>query len=337
MAQWGTQMATIRKRGSKFHVQIRKIGYPAVTKTFGRISVAKQWAKITEADMERRLHAIIPNDLTVGELLNRYETEIAPIHKGHQSETYKVRTLRKHFSRTLLSHLSSADVAKYRDRRLTTVSPASVKRELAVLSSVISVASKDWGIPIRQNPVSEISMPKLANARTRRLEIGEEQKLLETNNQKLRRIIILALETAMRRGEILNIKSSHIDFQKSVLLIPSTKTDTPRAIPLSSDAIASLRGQLRASQNESKGVIPLHEPTIFDYKPRGLSGEFLKLCRRKRIHDLRFHDLRHEATSRFFEKGLNPVEVATITGHKDTRMLMRYTHLRAEDLVGRLG
>ena len=97
MAQWGTQMATIRKRGSKFHVQIRKIGYPAVTKTFGSISVAKQWAKITEADMERRLHAIIPNDLTVGELLNRYETEITPTHKGYQSEMYKVRTLRKHF------------------------------------------------------------------------------------------------------------------------------------------------------------------------------------------------------------------------------------------------
>ncbi len=79
------------------------------------------------------------------------------------------------------------------------------------------------------------------------------------------------------------------------------------------------------------------ESTIFDYRPRGLSGEFLKLCRKTNIDDLHFHDLRHEATSRFFEKGLNPVEVATITGHKDTRMLMRYTHLRAEDLVKRLG
>ena len=94
---------------------------------------------------------------------------------------------------------------------------------------------------------------------------------------------------------------------------------------------------MRASHSESGAVIPLHEPTVFNYKPRGLSGEFLKLCRRKGIHDLHFHDLRHEATSRLFEKGLNPVEIATITGHKDTRMLMRYTHLRAEDLVRRLG
>ena len=94
---------------------------------------------------------------------------------------------------------------------------------------------------------------------------------------------------------------------------------------------------MRASQSESKGVIPLHETSLFTYSLRGLSGAFLRLCRRIGIDNLHFHDLRHEATSRLFEKGLNPVEVATITGHKDTRMLMRYTHLRAEDLVGRLG
>jgi len=94
---------------------------------------------------------------------------------------------------------------------------------------------------------------------------------------------------------------------------------------------------MRASQSISGGVIPLQESPHFTYTPRGLSGAFLRLCRRIGIENLHFHDLRHEATSRFFEKGLNPVEVATITGHKDTKMLMRYTHLRAEDLVGRLG
>ena len=141
----------------------------------------------------------------------------------------------------------------------------------------------------------------------------------------------------MRRGEILNIKKSHIDYSKSVLLIPSTKTDQPRMIPLSSQALTALRGQLRTSQRVSGGVIPLQECPLFTYTPRGLSGAFLRLCRRLNIDNLHFHALRHEATSRLFEKGLNPVEVATITGHKDTKMLMRYTHLRAEDLVGRLG
>jgi len=92
--------------------------------------------------------------------------------------------------------------------------------------------------------------------------------------------------------------------------------------------------QMRASQRHSGGVFELTETPLFSYTARGLSGAFLKLCRKVKISDFHFHDLRHEATSRFFEKGLNRVEVATITGHKDTKMLMRYTHLRAEDLVG---
>jgi len=81
----------------------------------------------------------------------------------------------------------------------------------------------------------------------------------------------------------------------------------------------------------------MEETTLFSYTARGLSGAFLRLCKKYELDNLHFHDLRHEATSRLFEKGLNPVEVATITGHKDTRILMRYTHLRAEDLVRRLG
>ena len=121
-------MATIRSRGSKFHVQVRKIGYPTVTKTFSSISVAKQWAKITEAAMERRLHVVIPDDTTVGELLDRYETEIVPTHKGHQADAYKVRALRKHFSKARLSHLSATDVSKYRDFRLATLIPGISKK-----------------------------------------------------------------------------------------------------------------------------------------------------------------------------------------------------------------
>ena len=330
-------MATIRKYRGKINVQIRKKGYPFVSKSFISLTVAKKWAATTEADMERRLHVVIPDDTTVGELLNRYRKEILPTHKGQQVEKYRLGTLKRCFGSMRVTDLTAKEVAKYRDHRLKEVSPASLKRELVILRRVLTLASKDWGIALPQNPVRMITLPKADKAQTRRLEAGEEEKLLQITNQKLRRVIILALETAMRRGEILNIKKSHINYSKSVLLIPSTKADEPRTIPLSSQALTALRGQLRASQRVSGGVISLVESTVFDYKPRGLSGEFLKLCRRKGIDNLHFHDLRHEATSRVFEKGLNPVEVATITGHKDTRMLMRYTHLREEDLVERLG
>ena len=325
-------MASIRKFRGKFNVQIRRQGYPSVSRTFTSLTTAKRWASATEADMERNLHVVLPDNTTVGELLDRYEKEISPLHKSHKVEKYRLQTLRTHLGDKRVSTFSPALLCKYRDTRLKAVSPASLKRELTILSSVLNIAVKEWGINLQNNPVSMISLPKIARGRERRLESGEEEQLLSSTGE-LKRLIIVALETGMRRGEILNIKKSHIDFVRQTLLIPLTKTDTPRTIPLSSKAIAVLRAQIRGSEN----IIPIAETALFSYKPRSLSGAFLRLCRRHKLENLHFHDLRHEATSRFFEKGLNPVEVATITGHKDTRMLMRYTHLRAEDLVGRLG
>ena len=325
-------MASIRKRGGKYHAQVRKSGYPPLTKTFSSLTTAKRWASTTEADMERNLHVVIPDKTLLRELLERYEEDVSPLHKSHQVEKYRLKTLQTHLGDQRVSMLSPALICKYRDTRLRAVSPASLKRELVILSSVLNTAIKEWGINLQNNPVSMVSLPKVGNGRDRRLEFGEEEKLLSVSGE-LKRIIIVALETGMRRGEILNIKKSHIDFARQTLLIPLTKTDTPRTIPLSSRAIEALRAQLRGSQN----VITIEETTLFSYTARGLSGAFLRLCRKHKLDNLHFHDLRHEATSRFFEKGLNPVEVATITGHKDTRMLMRYTHLRAEDLVKRLG
>ena len=325
-------MATIRRRGKTYHVQIRKVGYPPVTKSFSSITVARKWTKATEADMERRLSVSVPSRLTVGDLLERYESEVIPTHKGSRREIYKSRTLRKNFSKIRLCDLSPSDVRQYRDIRLKTISPATLRRELAVLSSAINHASKEWGIFVSTNPVTAISVPRTANARSRRLEADEQNRLLSASNGELRRITIIALETGMRRGEILQIRRSHIDFILQTLLIPRTKTDTPRTIPLSSMAVVSLKEQISISGN----ITPIRETPLFPLLPDSLSQAFRRLCRRLDIQNLHFHDLRHEATSRLFEKGLNPVEVATITGHKDTKMLMRYTHLRAEDLVGRL-
>ena len=288
--------------------------------------------RATEADMERNLHVAIPDNTLLRELLERYEEDVSPQHKSHQVEKYRLKTLQRHLGDQRVSMLSPVLICRYRDQRLKAISPASLKRELVILSSVLNTAIKEWGINLQQNPVSMVSLPKIGNGRDRRLEAGEEERLLSASDE-LKRIIMVALETGMRRGEILNIKKSHIDFVRQTLLIPLTKTDTPRTIPLSSRAIEALREQLRGSQN----VISIEETALFSYTARGLSGAFLRLCRKHGLENLRFHDLRHEATSRFFERGLNPVEVATITGHKDTRMLMRYTHLRAEDLVKRLG
>ena len=217
-----------QKQGKKYHVQIRKIGYPPVTRSFSSMSVARRWAKSTEADMERRLPVCIPNPFTVGDLLERYELEVIPSHKGNQREIYKSRTLRKYFSQIRLCDLSPSDVRQYRDIRLKTISPATLRRELAVLSSAINHASKEWGIFVSTNPVTAISIPRTANSRTRRLEASEENRLLSASNGELRRIIIIALETGMRRGEILEYQEKSYRFHPSN---PSHSPDQNRYTP----------------------------------------------------------------------------------------------------------
>ena len=140
-------MATIRKYRGKFNVQIRKKSYPFISKSFVSLRVAKKWATTTEADMERRLHVVIPDDTTVGELLNRYDREVLPTHKGQQAERYRLGNLKRHFGDMRLADLTSKEVAKYRDSRLEQVSPASLKRELTIFSQALATASKDWGLP----------------------------------------------------------------------------------------------------------------------------------------------------------------------------------------------
>ena len=158
-----------------------------------------------------------------------------PLHKGSKSEKYRIQHLKKHLGHLRLIHLSPHEVSKYRDIRLETVSPASLKRELVILSRVLTVAERDWGIAIPKNPIPLVSLPKVDKGRTRRLEQKEEECLVD--DSEIGRIITLALETAMRRSEILNIKKSHINFSLCTLLIPITKNDQPRTIPLSSVAI----------------------------------------------------------------------------------------------------
>jgi len=255
-------MATIRKRGSRYNVQIRKEGYPSITKTFASISVAKKWAKGVEADMERRIHVEVPDQTTVGELLNRYQRQILPSHKGQQVEAYRLGTLKKHLGSLRLIHLTPKEVASYRDLRLKEVSSASLKRELTILSRILTVAPRDWGISIPQNPVKMISLPKADRTRTRRIEAGEKERLLQGANPELNRIITLALETGMRRGEILSIKKSHIDLNKSVLFIPSTKTDTPRTIPL-----------FKSGYNCSQRASPATSPCRSARQPRKPSSQ----------------------------------------------------------------
>jgi integrase len=139
--------------------------------------------------------------------------------------------------------------------------------------------------------------------------------------------VALAIETGMRRGELLALQWSNVDLERRIAFLPITKNGESRGVPLSTRAVATLRGLPASSNGRVFGELTTD----------ALKQSFKRAARRAGISGLRFHDLRHEATSRFFEKGLNVMEVASVTGHKTLQMLKRYTHLSVTDLATRLG
>ena len=199
-----------------------------------------------------------------------------------------------------------------------------MRLELALLSNLFTVAAKEWRMESLTNPVLAVRKPAASRPRERRLVGDEEARLLASCADWLRPMVILALETGMRKGEILALRWENVDLAKRVALLPDTKNGTARHVPLSSRAGDVLKGLPR---NISGGV----------FTNQNVSHAFIAATQKAGIEGLHFHDLRHEATSRLFEKGLNPMQVAAITGHKTLQMLKRYTHLRAEDLAKMLG
>ena len=205
-----------------------------------------------------------------------------------------------------------------------------------ILSHLFEVARKEWGIHVR-NPVRDIQVPSASEMRGRRLQAGErghdgeETRLLaacrEARNPYLLPIVRLALETAMRQGELISLRWEHVDLNRRTVYLPDTKNGESRTVPLSMTAVGILRSLPRS----------IHGRVFPGLTTEAVKRAYARAVRRAGIKDLRFHDLRHEATSRLFEKGLNIMEVASITGHKDLRMLRRYTHLKAEDLARKLG
>jgi integrase len=262
-------------------------------------------------------------------LIGRYLESVTPGKRSRETERYRLgKLMRDPLCEVSLIQLTPASIAAYRDRRATKVRAGTVCRELSLLNHMLEVARREWGISIPSNPVAEVTKPKLNNARTRRLKPGEwlrlRAELEQSGNPLLLPIVELAIETGMRRGEILDLHWSRIDWRASTVHIPKTKTDKPRTIPLTPAALDVL-GRLHREHDR-----------IFDKSPNAVKLAWVRALKRAGLADFRFHDLRHEAVSRFFEMGLSLPEVALISGHRDARMLLRYTHLRPATLAKKL-
>lgn len=327
-------MATIRKLRGKWQAQVRRKGLPPKAKSFASKSDAERWARALEAELDRcgsLPDTRLAERMTVREMLERYLVEITPHKRSARVEAYRIKALMKRdIAYRTLAILTSADFAQYRDQRLQMVSPSSVIRELNTLAHAIDVARKEWGVHLAQNPVRMIRRPSPPRGRDRRLNGDEEQRLLDATDRGrspyMRPLITLAIETAMRQGELLSLTWDDIDLDKRIAHLDMTKNGESRDVPLSSRALTALAA-LRELRIDDR-VVPTTKSAV--------QQAWGHLRSRVGIDDLRFHDLRHEAVSRLLERGLNIIETATISGHKELKMLQRYSHLRAEDLVNRL-
>ena len=322
-------MASISKSQGMWRVRIRHKETPQLSRVFVRKGDATQWATQTERALQ--LGLLSPDhDCTLAELLHRYAVEITPKKRSFGREESRINKLCEYeIGNIRFSNLTSNDMAKFRDERLKTVSGTTVVKDLVLISHAIKTAQREWGFKLPSNPVDNVNKPSVNKPRDRRLEEGEEERLLQackqSSNHWFHPIVQVAIETGMRRGELLSLTWDNVHFDKNWVHLPMTKNGGSRDVPLSQKAKDILSSLPR---NISGKVFPIH----FE----GLKSLWRRAMKRADIVDLRFHDLRHEATSRFFELGLNVIEVAAITGHKDLKMLQRYTHLRAEDLARKL-
>lgn len=326
-------MASYTKRGEgQWQAKVRKKGYPVQTKTFRNKSLAQKWATQVEAQMDSKLFmsSSLAETYTFNELAERYISEVLPSKKSAVKMESMIRGICSHLGQYTAIRLTPDVLAGYRDVRLKTVMPQTVRKDLLCIKRMMNIAFKEWGVYLpRGNPVDMVTVPpQPKRGRDRRLERAELEILLNVVKEyggELFAITSLAIETAMRRGEIAKIRWENIDRVHSVVKLLDTKNGENRSVPLSARALKIF------------GEIPRNiSGKVFTMRADSITTAFDRCCKRSGIENFRFHDLRHEATSRFFEKGFSLMEVSSITGHKDLSMLKRYTHLRAESLAKKM-
>ena len=334
------QLATIINRDGKFYVRVRKANFKPENRTFDTRTAAKQWALQTEAAMANGSwtsdrEARITN---LDSLFRRYIVEIHGVKPFGKSKLATVRSTGRRVGHVRLSDLTPEFVLSYSKQRASEVAPSTLNQELTYFAQAIDVARTLWNAPLKDNPVraamgvmSQLDMIQGSRKRNRRPTDHELQTLITlAKNSWIAPIIRIAVETGLRQSEIHAIEWSDVDFDRGTLLIrnrkdPKQKLGNDQLIPL----LPASREALLREKQRSKQDGRVFEDVLL---AASISDKFAKLTKKAKIDDLRFHDLRHEAISRMFEKGMTIPEVAAISGHKTWTSLKRYTQLSPKSL-----
>jgi len=312
-------MATIFKRKGKYQVQIRRVGQPFRAKSFSYLADAKHWALKIESGLERgEAPSRINLKVEFNALANRYAETIVPHFKSANRELDRLRLMQKRVGSVSVGQMTNSFFAEYRDSRLKKVSVQTVKHEINIVRRVLKHAVQEWGLVLPLG-VPSVRLHKMPKGRSRRLTTDELSRIKKRLSPLMKDLVDLALETGMRRSELLAVSSTDIEWESRRLKVIDSKNGSSRIVPLTLCAYEVL------SRAKVTG-------RSFALAPDSVSQAFRRAVKAERISDLTFHDLRHEAITRLFEKGLSIPQVAGISGHSDYRMLARYTHLHPVQL-----
>jgi integrase len=331
-------MSSIRKRGKKWQARVHRKEHKPVVQSFNNKADAVKWARNIESQLDLGTFAPKQTMPRLMPLMVRYVEEVTPTKKGDSQERYRAAQWKKtKLAEMQLDKITGEVVAQFRDARLKEVSANTVRLELAFLSVVFEQCRKEWGLAV-SNPVRQIRMPKPGKPRQRRLEVGEEDALLTackaSRANYLHSFVVLAIETGMRSGEMLAMRWEYVNLANRTVFLPDTKNGSPRTVPLSTRALSAIHALPRSINGRlfSSGYHSIHNA----FQLAVTKAQAVKPDSETFMRGLRFHDLRHEAVTRLFEKGLNPIEVGMVSGHKTLSMLQRYTHLKTEELALKL-
>lgn len=345
-------MATIqtrkRAKGTTHTVTVRIRGFKPATETFARKTDAKTWAANTEAAMRaRKFRDPKLAEIPLGATLDLYMDKIST-HKAastHQRERITARALLSGLGKeTLISEIAPLNVAQYRDMRLKTVGPGSVRKELAMLSHLFRIAAREWGIPV-DNPVSAIARPAPPQGRLVFLTEAEAyalaQECRQSKNRQLHAYILTLLQTALRPGAAAGLTCAQINLQLHCIDLGTTKNGDPIRLPLTSTLQAEIKKLLAGKLPGDCLFLPHDAPATNQAKY--FREAFEQARTRAGLAHVHLHDLRHTAASHLLMAGVDLRTLAEILGHRTLQMVMRYTHLfykhkaAALDKIGHLG
>lgn len=334
-------MASIQKVASGWRVQIAVKGQRD-SRTLDTKAAAQAWAVQREAEMRSISGGMGSKTHTVGDMLDTYEKQVSPEKRGARWEKLRLRLIGekkvegKPFRDILLADLKPGHIAAWRDSRAKEVAGASVSREMSLLSHALLVARKEWGWLV-SDPMKDVRRPADSPPRDRRITDAEIERItlalgyqegmpVARPSQRVAVAFLLAIETAMRSGEMLGLTSLTVDFARQVAHLPLTKNGSARDVPLSTRAIALLR------------MLPAVDPgkPLFDLSDKSRDALFRKARDRSGVDGLTFHDTRHEAITRLAKK-LQILDLARMTGHTNLQELMTYYNESAADIAKRLG